>query len=90
MATLQATENVMQNGKSQEIDSESFFSKVPGFDDIFGLWICLFCTAQLADARTLYASIVNWSKLPGFSQRFLACCAYLEAAISQSEQEGQC
>ena len=79
MATLQATEN--SKGES----SEDFFSKMPGFDDIFDLWITLVCVTDIADPRGMNDFIGEWTKLPGFPQRFLACCAYLEAAISQIE-----
>ena len=83
MATLQATEN------SQGTTSEDFYSKMPGFDDIFDLWLCLVCYADLADPRGMNNFVGNWTRLPGFPQRFVACCAYLEAAVSQIEALGE-
>jgi len=80
MATLQATLN--SNGDN----SEDFFSKMPGFDDIIDIWICLVCVADVADPRGMNDFIGEWTRLPGFPQRFMACCAYLEAAISQIDE----
>lgn len=76
-ATLQATEN------SKGTTSEDFYSKLPGFDDIFDLWICLVATSDIADPCGMNNFIGEWTRLPGFPQRFVACCTYLEAAVSQ-------
>ena len=64
---------------------ETFFSKVPGFDDIFNFWVCLLCAARLADARGLNEFITKWRDLPGLSSRIRASCTYLEAAITHIE-----
>lgn len=81
-ATLQATEN------SKGTTSEDFYSKMPGFDDIFDLWICLVATSDIADPCGMNNFITEWTRLPGFPQRFVACCTYLEAAVSQIKELG--
>lgn len=75
MVTLQAS-----NGKPESSD---FFSQMPGFDDIFDIWICLLCVSNLCDPSGIINYIMKWSKLTGFPNRFMACCAYLEAAVNQ-------
>ncbi|OHT13925.1 hypothetical protein TRFO_15821 [Tritrichomonas foetus] len=99
MATLQAATNSQkekesrskenQNEEDIKTTSKDFFSKIPGFDDIFAIWLCLLCAAKLADAKGLSDFVSEWSRLPGFSHRFCACITYLEAAISQIECYGE-
>lgn len=71
--------------QSANLGVETFFSKVPGFDDIFNFWVCLLCAARLADARGLNEFITKWRDLPGLSSRIRASCTYLEAAITHIE-----
>ncbi|KAH0787127.1 hypothetical protein GPJ56_009125 [Histomonas meleagridis] len=77
MATLQATEN----GSGDNV--KDFFAKVPGFDDIFGLWICLLCSTEIGDPFALSEFLLRWSCLPCFGSRFAASCSYLEACLVQ-------
>jgi hypothetical protein len=83
MATLQATQ-AQENPQAQ-----AFFERMPGFDDIFGHWIALLAASDLPDPKSIVAFVNEWAGLPGFPQRFLACCAYLEAAVRQIETFGQ-
>jgi len=81
MATLQAT------NMNESQDSEEFFAKMPGFDDIFDLWLSSVCVSGVTDPKGICEFISKWSRLQGFPSRFLACCAYLEASISQIEEK---
>ena len=83
LTTLQASGN--KNG----ISSEDFFNKMPGFDDIFDIWIALICVSGIIDPHGLNDFISKWSRLIGFPSRFLACCAYLEASILQIEEKSK-
>jgi hypothetical protein len=83
MATLEATRNL----QSQE--AQAFFERMPGFDDIFGHWVALVAVSDLPDPKEVVEFVNEWARLPGFPQRFLACCAYLEAAVRQIETFGQ-
>lgn len=88
------TSDIKEKAKSSEIlianpdghnDTKNFFSKLPGFDDIFEFWVSLLCAANIADVRGLNHFLQKWKRLPGFSSRFRASCTYLEAAIAQIE-----
>lgn len=76
---------VSSSEQAANLGVETFFSKVPGFDDIFNFWVCLLCAARLADARGLNEFITKWRDLPGLSSRIRASCTYLEAAITHIE-----
>ena len=76
MVTLQASDGQ---------ETQDFFSKMPGFDDIIDVWIALVCCSDVADPQSLYSFIYAWSRLPGFPSRFMNCTTYLEAAIQQIE-----
>jgi hypothetical protein len=79
MATLQAVRG-QENPQPQ-----AFFDRVPGFDDIFGHWVALLSASDLPDPGAVVAFVNEWSGLPSFPQRFLVCCAYLEASVRQIE-----
>lgn len=64
-------------------DTSDFFAQMPGFDDIFDIWICLLSVATICDPAGIVQYIMKWSRLTGFPHRFMACCAYLEAAVEQ-------
>ena len=74
MVTLQA---------SSGDESADFFARMPGFDDIFDIWLCMVCCSNLADPIGINNFLSTWSRLPVFPSRFHACCAYLEAAVQQ-------
>jgi hypothetical protein len=82
MATLQVTRD------QPDADKRTFYQKMPGFDDIFGLWMALLAISEVADPRGLAAFLNRWSVLPAFPKRFMACCAYLEASAAQIAEFG--
>ena len=90
--TLQASENAQENNENKEVesyqDSKAFFNQIPGFDDIFAIWLCLLSAAQLSDPKALCKFMSDWHNLPVFPSRFYACITYLEASISQIESFG--
>jgi hypothetical protein len=63
--------------------------RLPGFDDIFGLWAALLIASGVPDPRGIVDFVNKWAALPGFPKRFIACCAYMEAALAQIEALGQ-
>ncbi|OHT15970.1 hypothetical protein TRFO_42175 [Tritrichomonas foetus] len=77
MAVLRATS---QKENSQVTD---FVEKMPGFDDIFEIWLSLLCVNGSPDPQRLMNFIEEFSRLPGFSARVMASIAYLEASLSQ-------
>lgn len=83
------TNHLEENNESGDANVQAFFSKVPGFDDIFNFWVCLLCSAKLADPRGLNQFIQDWTNLPGVSNRMRASCTYFEAAIAHIESLNQ-
>jgi hypothetical protein len=69
-------------------DAQEFFEGIPGFDDIFGHWVALLALSDLPDPKGIATFVTEWSKLPGFPQRFVACCTYLEASVRHIEGPG--
>jgi len=71
------------------IDPNEFAEKMPGFDDIFEVWLAFLSSAQLSDPKQLMSFVNDYSRLPGFSARVMASIAYLEASLTQFEQESE-
>ena len=71
---------------SHPSEVSDFMEKMPGFDDIFEMWLALLSVSGLPDPfRTLH-NLDKYSKLPGFTGRLLSSIAYLEASIMQLAQ----
>ena len=70
-------------------DPIDFAEKMPGFDDIFEVWLAFLSSSSLGDPKQLMLFVNDYSKLPGFSARVLASIAYLEASLTQLEQESE-
>lgn len=77
MAVLRAT--------SHKADSsvEDFVEKMPGFDDIFEIWLSLVCVSGIPEPQKLMNFISVYSHLPGFTARVMASIAYFEASLCQ-------
>ena len=56
--------------------------QIPGFDDIFAIWLSMLCSSEIFDPKRLLKFIQNFSNLPGFTGRIQASIAYLEASIA--------
>ena len=63
-----------------------FMEKMPGFDDVFELWLALLSVSGLPDPFRTLQFLDKYSKLPGFSGRLLSSIAYLEASVMQLAQ----
>ncbi|KAH0787940.1 hypothetical protein GPJ56_008148 [Histomonas meleagridis] len=77
MAVLRVT------SKKENSDVEDFYQKMPGFDEIFEIWMALVCATGEPDPNRLMNFINNFSCLPGFTSRVMASIAYLEASLTQ-------
>jgi len=77
MAVLRATNS------SHPSEVPDFMNKMPGFDDIFEVWLSLLSVCELQDPVRLYSFINNFSILPGFTGRLLSSFAYYEASLTQ-------
>ena len=78
MATLQATE-----GNSSL--ANDFFRKIPGFDDIIGLWIAVGAVCDVGNLMGISQFLSDCEHLYEFVPRFVVCRAYLEASILNIE-----
>ena len=72
---------------SHPSEVKDFMEKMPGFDDIFELWIALLSVSGLPDPFRTLNNIDKYSKLQGFTGRILSSIAYLEASVMQLAQE---
>ena len=63
--------------------NEDFRDKMPGFDDIFEIWLSLLATSDVFDPKQLLTFIDKYSILPGFSARIMSHLAYFEASLLQ-------
>ena len=63
--------------------NEDFRDKMPGFDDIFEIWLSLLATSDVFDPKQLLTFIDKYSILPGFSARIMSHLAYFEASLMQ-------
>ncbi|KAK8837677.1 hypothetical protein M9Y10_036212 [Tritrichomonas musculus] len=77
MAVLRATSEKADSGV------EDFVEKMPGFDDIFEIWLSLLCVSGIPQPQKLMNFISVYSHLPGFTARVMASIAYLEASLCQ-------
>ena len=77
MAVLRAT-------ATKEISQiQDFCETMPGFDDIFEIWLSLICSSGIPEPQRIMNYINIYSKLPGFTGRVMASIAYLEASLCQ-------
>lgn len=77
MAVLRATASKQNSGM------EDFVEKMPGFDDIFEIWLSLLCINGNPDPQRLMNFIEMYSRFPGFTPKVMASVAYLEASLAQ-------
>lgn len=77
MAVLRAT------SKKENSGIEDFCEKMPGFDDIFEIWLSLVCSSGNPNPHRLMKFISDFSFLPGFTSLVNLSVAYLEASLSQ-------
>jgi hypothetical protein len=59
-----------------------FYDQMPGFDDIFEIWLAFVAVVREMDPRGLLAFIERYSGLPGFTARINVAVAYLEGALA--------
>ena len=64
-----------------------FMDKMPGFDDIFDLWLSLLAVSSMSDPLRLWNFINKYTNLPGFTGRILSSIAYFEASVTQFVQD---
>jgi hypothetical protein len=70
-------------------EPDAVHERRPGFDDIFGLWAAVLIAGGIPDPRGILNFVNQWAALPGFPKKFLACCAYMEAALAHIVAFGQ-
>jgi len=56
--------------------------KMPGFDDIFAIWLSMLCSSEVRDPKRILSLIQKYPNIPGISGRIQASVAYLEASIT--------
>jgi hypothetical protein len=59
-----------------------FCDQMPGFDDIFEIWLALVAVVGDLDPRGLLMFIERYNTLPGFTARINVAVAYVEAALT--------
>ena len=75
MATLQASRG---NGSV----AKDFFRKIPGFDDIFGLWVAAVAVSNAGNLMGISQFLSDCECLFDFIPRFAMCVTYLQASIA--------
>lgn len=66
---------------------ENFMDKMPGFDDIFEIWMAMMSACNLRDPFCILRHVMKYSNLPGYKGRLMSAITYLEASITQFQEE---
>ena len=73
--------------RRQKAQMQDFCEKMPGFDDIFEIWLALIATVGNLNPDGLLNFISTYSKLPGFTARINVSLTYLEATMIQFKSD---
>jgi hypothetical protein len=69
-----------------DAEKQSLCDKLPGFDDVFELWLAMVAMVAVLNPEGLFAFIEGYSRLPGFSTRILVPVTYLEATLTHFKE----
>lgn len=73
--------------RREKAQVQDFCDKMPGFDDIFEIWLSLIATVGSLNPEGLLNFINTYSKLPGFTARINVSLTYLEGTLMQFRSE---